>query len=390
MSAAAYDVSVVMPCLNEEETLAGCIEEIQAAFAALGVRGQVVVADNGSTDRSVELARGMGAKVVHQAVRGYGAALLAGFEGADAEHIVMGDADGSYDFGSMGPMLERLREGYHLVMGNRFAGGIREGAMPPLHRYLGNPVLSFVGRSVSRAPVGDFHCGLRALTKDAYRRMGLRTRGMEFASEMVIAAAKQGLRITEVPTVLRPDRRSRPPHLRSFRDGWRHLRFLATCAPDHVYAVPGVLLLALGVALQAVLAAGPFDLGGLHFGIHFLALGGLLAVVGMNVLMLGVLAKLAIAQMYPNLVSRTARWVLKRFRLEWGLVAGALMFLAGAGIDLAILLRWLGSGGGPLEGTVHPAFVATTVMVAGLNLIFFSFLLNLFRLAEGDRKGEST
>lgn len=388
MSAAAFDVSVVLPCLNEEETLAGCIQEIQAAFSALGVRGQVVVADNGSTDRSAEIARGLGAKVVRQPVRGYGAALMAGFEGADAEFLFMGDADGSYDFGTIGPMLQRLREGYDLVMGNRFAGGIHKGAMPPLHRYLGNPVLSFLGRSVSRAPVGDFHCGLRGLTKDAYRRMRLRTRGMEFASEMVVAAAKQGLRITEVPTVLRKDRRSRPPHLRSFRDGWRHLRFIATTAPDHVYAVPGVLLLAAGLAMQALLAPGPLELGGLHFGIHFLALGSLLALMGMNVLMLGVLAKLAIAQMYPNLSSRTARWVMNRFKLEWGLVAGALMILGGAGIDFAILLRWLDAGGGPLQDTVHAAFVATTAMVAGVNLIFFSFLLNLFRLAEGDREGE--
>jgi glycosyltransferase involved in cell wall biosynthesis len=387
---AVPEVSVVLPCLNEEETLAGCIEEILASFATLGVRGQVVVADNGSTDRSTEIARGLGAKVVRQPVRGYGAALMAGFEAADAPFIVMGDADGSYDFGTIGPMLQRLREGYDLVMGNRFAGGIHEGAMPPLHRYLGNPVLSFLGRSVSRAPVGDFHCGLRGLTKDAFRRMRLRTHGMEFASEMVVAAAKQGLRITEVPTVLRKDRRSRPPHLRSFRDGWRHLRFIATTAPDHVYAVPGVLLLAAGLAMQAVLAQGPFSVGSLYFGIHFLALGGLLALMGMNVLMLGVLAKLAIAQMYPNLSSRTARWVLNRFRLEWGLVAGAVMVVAGGVMDLAILLRWLGSEGAPQEDTVHAAFVATTAMVAGVNLIFFSFLLNLFRLADRELEADAT
>ncbi|HKZ72883.1 MAG TPA: glycosyltransferase family 2 protein [Steroidobacteraceae bacterium] len=380
------DVSVVLPCLNEEETLAHCVGQAQRAFAALGVRGQVVVADNGSTDRSAEIARRLGAKVVREPVRGYGAALMAGFEAADAEFIVMGDADGSYDFGSIGPFLDKLRSGYDLVLGNRFAGGIRKGAMSVLHRYFGNPVLSFLGRSISRAPVGDFHCGLRALSKTAYRSMGLRTRGMEFATEMVVAAAKQGLRITEVPTVLHPDRRSRPPHLRSFRDGWRHLRFIVTCAPDHVYAVPGVVLFLAGMVLQTALVAGPIDVGGMTLGIHFVALGGLLALVGVNILMLGVLAKLAIAQMYPNLSSRTARWVLTRFRLEWGLAAGTVLILLGAAVDVVIFVRWVGSGRGPLDDTVHAAFVATTAMVIGISLIFFAFLLNLFRLADRERE----
>jgi len=373
-----------MPCLNEERTLGACIEKARRYFAAHGIAGQVVVADNGSTDRSVEIAERMHAKVVRQPVKGYGAALMAGFEAADGEYMVMADADDSYDWEAIGPYVDKLREGYDLVLGNRFKGGIRSGAMPPLHRYFGNPVLSFLGRLASRAPVGDFHCGMRGLTKSAYRSMRPRTPGMEFATEMILAAANQGLRITEVPTVLYRDGRDRPPHLRSFRDGWRHLRFMVTCAPDYLYAVPGVLLLMAGVLLQALLFAGPATLGGFTLGIHFVALGGLLALLGVNILSLGILAKLTIAQMYPNLSSRTARWMLTRFRLEYGLFAGAGLFAVGAAIDLAILLRWLATRG-PLADTVHAAFVATTLMVVGLSTVFCAFLFNLFVLADHER-----
>ena len=374
-----------MPCLNEAETLGWCIEKAQRGFAALGMAGQVVVADNGSTDRSAEIARQMGAKVVQQPVRGYGAALMAGFEAADGELIVMADADGSYDWECMGPFIAKLREGYDLVLGNRFTGGIRRGAMPALHRYLGNPVLSFLGRSIARAPVGDFHCGMRALTKSAYHSMRLRTPGMEFATEMVLAAAKQGLRITEVPVVLHPDRRNTGSHLRSFRDGWRHLRFIMTCAPDHLYLFPGALLFLAGAILQALLIAGPVTILGVSLGIHYVALGGLLSLVGVNILTLGALAKIAIAQMYPNLGSRTARWLLTRFRLEWGLMAGAALVAVGGAIDVAIFARWFAAGGGPLEGTVHAAFVATTMVAIGIGIVFCAFLLNLFVLADRER-----
>lgn len=383
------EVSAVIPCLNEERTLGACIEKVQRYFAAQGISGQVVVADNGSTDRSVEIAERMHAKVVHQPVKGYGAALMAGFDAADGEYMIMADADGSYDWEAIGPFVDKLREGYDLVLGNRFKGGIRRGAMPPLHRYLGNPVLSFLGRLVSGAPIGDFHCGMRGLTKSTYRSMRARTPGMEFATEMIMAAATQRLRITEVPTVLYPDGRNRPPHLRSFRDGWRHLQFIMTCAPDHVYVAPGALLLLAGTLLQGLLIAGPVTLAGFTFGIHFLALGCLLALLGINILFLGVLAKLTIAQMYPNLSSGTARWFLNRFRLEWGLVAGILLMLCGVGIDLAIFARWISSAGGPLEETIHAAFVATTAIVIGLSVVSCAFLLNLFLLADRDRAAKN-
>lgn len=382
----AVQVSAVMPCLNEAESLGWCIEKVQRCFAALGIAGEIVVADNGSTDGSQAIAERLGARVVREPVRGYGAALMAGFDAASGEIIVMADADGSYDWEAIGPFIAKLREGYDLVLGNRFLGGIRQGAMPALHRYLGNPVLSFLGRSISRAPIGDFHCGMRALTKSAYRSMGLRTPGMEFATEMVVAAAKQGLRIAEVPTVLYPDRRNRAPHLRSFRDGWRHLRFIMTCAPDHLYAVPGALLLAAGIALQALLFAGPATVFGLTLGVHWVALGGLLALVGVNILSLGALAKLTIGQMYPNLRSRTVNWILHRFRLEWGLLAGLALIVVGGAIDVYILARWLGAPGEPLGETVHAAFVATTLVVIGISIVFCAFLFNLFILADRERE----
>lgn len=370
-------VSAVMPCLNEEETLGICISKVIGCFRRLGIEGQVVVADNGSTDRSIEIAKQFGAKVVHQPVKGYGAALMAGIEAADGEIIVIGDSDDSYDWSNIGPFILRIQEGCDLVMGNRFKGGIEQGAMPPLHRYLGNPVLSFIARVVCRAPVGDFHCGMRAFTKAAYRQMGLMTLGMEFASEMVINAARNGLRITEIPIRLFPDKRSHPPHLRSFRDGWRHLRFIMTYAPDHLFLIPGVFMLILGLALQAILADGPTCVFGFPLGIHFLALGSLLTLAGYNVLNLGILGKVIVGTKHPKLKSRVASWFIKRFSLEKGLLLGGLLAFGGIVADFLILSTWLRQIGEPLEETVHPAFVASTAIVLGLNVMLSAFLLEL-------------
>lgn len=370
-------VSAVMPCLNEEETLEICIKKAFQSFSDLGIEGQVVVADNGSTDRSVEIAKHLGAKVVHQEIKGYGSALMAGIEAADGDIIVIGDADDSYDWGNMGPFVLRIQQGYDLVMGNRFKGGIDPGAMAALHRYLGNPVLSFLARAVCRAPVGDFHCGMRAFTKRAYRQMELSTTGMEFASEMVFNAARNGLRITEIPIRLYPDKRSHPPHLRSFRDGWRHLRFIMTYAPDHVFLLPGGLIMALGVFLMVLLAAGPAEFFGLHLGIHFLALGGLLALAGYNVLSFGVVGKVIVSHKHPRLQSPFMRWLREHFTLEAGLIIGGVLALAGFVVDAAIFWKWLGQIGQPLEQTVHPAFVASTALVLGLNIMHSAFLLNL-------------
>lgn len=376
------DVTAVMPCLNEEETLGICITKALKSFRELGIEGQVVVADNGSTDHSVEIAESLGAKVVCQNIRGYGAALKAGIEAADSDIIVIGDADDSYDWGNIGPFIQRIHQGYDLVMGNRFKGGIEPGAMPPLHRYLGNPILSFLARTVCRAPVGDFHCGMRAFTKAAYEQMKLATTGMEFASEMVFNAARNGLRIAEIPIHLYPDKRSRPPHLRSFRDGWRHLRFIMTYAPDQIFLVPGGLAMALGILLLALLAAGPVELFGMHMGIHFLALGGLLTLAGYNVLSFGVVGKVIVSHKHPRLQSPFTHWLRRHFSLEALLALGGVLALSGFAVDAAIFWRWLGQIGQPLEQTVHPAFAASTTFVLGLNVMHSAFLLNLFLKEE--------
>ena len=375
-------VSAVIPCLNEEQTLALCIEKAFRGFAELGVTGEVVVSDNGSTDRSVEIARQMGARVINERRKGYGAALLRGINEARGEIIVMADADDSYDWTAIAPFVRKIREGYDLVMGNRFKGGIMDGAMPRLHRYLGNPVLSLIARIAFRTPIGDFHCGMRAFTRTAFERMQLKTTGMEFATEMVANASHQGLRIAEIPVVLYPDKRNRPPHLRSFRDGWRHLRFILTYTPDYLYLVPGVLMLLPGLLLEALLARGPVTIGGAYLGIHFLALGSLLTLVGFNVINLGILAKTLMAQRYSGIRSRTVRFVSRRFSLESGLLVGAALVLLGAIMDGVIAAKWLAELGAPMEGNVHLAFVATTALVLGLNLVCSSFLLNLI-LAEG-------
>jgi glycosyltransferase involved in cell wall biosynthesis len=376
-------VSAVIPCLNEELTLGLCIEKALLSFAELGVEGEVVVADNGSTDRSVEIALQFGVRVVHERRKGYGAALYRGITESRGEIIVMADADDSYDWAAIAPLVRKIGEGYDLVMGNRFKGGIRAGAMPRLHRYLGNPVLSLVARVAFRADIGDFHCGMRAFTRKAFERMQLRTTGMEFATEMVANASHQGLRITEVPVVLYPDKRDRAPHLRSFRDGWRHLRFILTYAPDYLYLVPGLLLLLPGLGLELLLSRGPVTIHSAYLGIHFLALGSLLTLVGFNVINLGVLAKTLMAQRYSGIKSRTVRIVRQRFSLEAGLLTGAALCLTGTSIDIGVAVKWITEFGAPMEATVHLTFVATTALILGLNLICSSFLLNMILVETG-------
>ena len=254
-------VSAIIPCLNEELTLGICIRKAQEAFARRGIRGEVVVGDNGSTDRSVEIAESLGARVAHQPIKGYGAAITAAAAAAKGKYLIMADADDSYDWSQLDAFIDALEDGAELVMGNRFAGGIEAGAMPPLHRYLGNPVLSTVARWLHRSPIRDFHCGMRGFTREAFARMGARSPGMEFASEMVINAHRVGLQIREVPIKLYPDKRDRPPHLRSFRDGWRHLRLIIAHAPDTMYLLPGLILLAAGVFGLVSLSQGPVVVG---------------------------------------------------------------------------------------------------------------------------------
>lgn len=373
----AFAVSAVMPCLNEEETLAFCIRKAQSAFARLNIRGEVVVADNGSTDRSVQIAEQLGARVVHQREKGYGAALQAGIQSAHGEVIVIADADDSYDWESLGDFVHKIEEGHDLVMGNRFRGGIEAGAMPWHHRYVGNPVLSWVARAVCRAPIGDFHCGMRAFTKSSFEQMQLKTSGMEFASEMVISSARNGLRIAEIPTRLYPDKRTRPPHLRSFRDGWRHLKFILSYAPDHLLLAPGMALFLPGLLLMLLLAAGPVTLGGFYLGAHFLALGCMLAMLGFNVLTLWMLGKRVVMRKHPRLSQTRVGQFVSRLSLERQLGIGGLLVALGLGADSMILARWLAHPQAPMESTVHAAFAASSLVEMGLTLAFSAFILNL-------------
>ena len=370
-------VSAVIPCLNEERTIAACIDKAFNSFEQLGLFGEVVVADNGSTDRSIEIATIHGARVVREPVKGYGAALRRGIGEARGEIIVMADADESYDWGAIAPFVRKVQEGYDLVMGNRFRGAAVPGAMPALHRYLGNPVLSALSRIAFRTGIGDFHCGMRAFTKSAFHRMQTRTTGMEFATEMIANSCHQGLRIAEVPTTLYPDRRDRAPHLRSFRDGWRHLRFILTYAPDHLFLLPGLTMLVLGLILQALLVSGPMAIGRIYLGIHFVALGSLLSLAGFNVFNFGVFAKALMSTRYAGLHSRTVGWLKRRFSLELALGVGCLLIFVGLVTDGAILYRWLQEPGRSMERTIHLAFVATTTVVLGVNVLFSAFLLNL-------------
>jgi len=376
-------VSAVMPCLNEERTIVTCVEKAFAAFAAMGIAGEVVVADNGSTDRSVELATACGARVLNVAKRGYGAALSAGIEAARGDYVIMADADDSYDWSALRPFIEKLEDGNDLVIGNRFLGGIDAGAMPPLHRYFGNPVLSWLARTVHGTPIGDFHCGMRAFRRDAYPKIQMRTCGMEFATEMIVNAVKADLRIAEIPTKLHRDGRDRAPHLRSFRDGWRHLRFILTYGPNYLFLAPGIACFGVGIALVLLLAGGPVTIMGRYFGIHFLALACALTLVGFNIIHYGILAKVVVLRRMPVQRSRLGRWALSGFSLERALVLGGCLIFGGLGVDTVLLFRWLANSGS-MESTVHVVFAATLALVLGVNVSLGGFLLHLLVSEHGE------
>ena len=380
--ATPLEVSVVLPCLNEAETLAACISKAQGSLARLGTAGEVVVADNGSTDGSQRIAAELGARVIDVPVRGYGAALQAGIEAARGRYVVMADADDSYDLAGLEPFVAKLREGYDLVMGNRFAGGIAPGAMPPLHRYLGNPVLTTIGRLFFRSPIGDFHCGMRAFRREAVLGLGLRTTGMEFASEMVAKAALGRLRVTEVPTPLARDGRSRPPHLRSWRDGWRHLRFLLLYSPRYLFLLPGMLLALLGAAGVVVLSRAPVTVGGVTFDVSTLLFCAAATVLGAQLIFFWTFAE--IFAMGEGLVPEDPRLVsaFRYITLEVGLAIGFAMFAAGfIGAVLAVL-AWRAHGFGALNAVAAMRVVipSVTLMILGAQGIMGSFFLSVLGL----------
>lgn len=368
MTSSALELTILMPCLNEAKTLGTCVRAARQFLSASGVEGEVLVADNGSDDGSVDVAQAAGARVVHVPVRGYGAALMAGIEGARGQFVVMGDADDSYDFSTLGEFMKQLRDGADIVMGDRFRGGIEPGAMPFLHRYLGNPVLSFIGRLFFRVPIKDFHCGLRGFAREPVRRLGLVTTGMEFASEMVAKAALASLRIDQVPTKLRKDGRGRPPHLRTWRDGWRHLRFLLLFCPRWLFLYPGAAMLFVGLIGLAVLGSGPINLVSLGLGIHSLLYMGAATVLGMQLIQLAFLTKwmgvLSAIVPPPSWLVRASPYL----KLETGLIIGAGLFLVGLLWSVNLVYDWKAGGFGALEPTtsMRGAIPAATLMIVGM------------------------
>lgn len=381
------ELTVVLPCLNEAETLAVCIGKALGSMADLAIDGEVVVADNGSTDGSQAIATAAGARLVDVAERGYGAALRQGIAAARGTYVIMADADDSYALDDLGPFVESLRHGADLVMGNRFAGHIEPGAMPALHRYVGNPVLSFVGRLFFRIPIGDFHCGMRGFRRDKVLGLGLRTTGMEFASEMVVRSSLASLEIAEVPTTLRPDGRSRAPHLRTWRDGWRHLRFLLAFSPRWLFLYPAMLLVALGTVIFAALAFGPVEIGRVTFDVQTMIAGATAIVVGMQA---GALAMVSRAYAFrlgllPRSVS--VERLLDRFTLEWGLIAGTSMGLAGVACFALAVARWQQTDFGRLTtADMRLPLLGMLLVVAGAQVTLTSFLLSLTRIGEADER----
>jgi hypothetical protein len=381
--ARALELTILMPCLNEAETIEVCVRKARRFLERAGVDGEVLIADNGSTDGSQALAEAAGARVAAVPEKGYGAALLGGIVAARGRFVVMGDADDSYDFESLEDMLEHLRGGADLVMGNRFRGGIAKGAMPFLHRYLGNPVLSFLGRLFFRAPIGDFHCGLRGFSREAILGLGLKSPGMEFASEMVVKAQLAKLRIEETPTTLRADGRTRAPHLKTWRDGWRHLRFLLLHSPKWLFIYPGLALMALGLVGAAALAAGAVRVApGLELDIHTLTAACFAILIGVQLVMFGSLARryAMVEGVLPP--ASSFRSFLSGLSLEVILRAAGLIFLLGVAGAIWAVSLWAQAGFGPIHyhGVMRILVISLTAVAVAVQLAASGFLASVFTL----------
>ncbi len=382
------EVSVVIPCLNEANSLAYCVDKAMKAFREAELSGEVVVADNGSTDGSIEIAEERGARVVRVAERGYGAALRAGIAGARGPFIIMGDADDSYDFTDVPRFVEKLREGNDIVMGNRFSGGIKPGAMPALHRYFGNPGLTALLNTLFHAHIGDGYCGMRGFTRSLYDRLDLRSSGMEFALEMIIKSAQIGARIAEIPIILWPDKRGRAPHLRSFRDGWRSLRFMLLYAPNWLFLLPGSALVLAGLFLVFWLLPGPRQIAP-HVGldIHTMIFGVIFTLLGTQILSIGAFAKVfSYAERFDRR-SVSLRRVLKRVTLETGLLVGGAVFLMGFAGCAWVTWQWAASGFGELHQIRQVLFWSMWLFL-GLQMIFSAFFLSMLGISRGTFIGD--
>lgn len=382
------EVSVVIPCLNEANSLAACVDKAWRSFEAAGLRGEVVVSDNGSTDGSQDIARAHRARVVIAAQRGYGEALRAGIAASRGRFIVMGDADDSYDFGETPRFVAKWREGYDMVMGNRFQGGIKPGAMPWHHKFIGNPGLTALLNLFFRTGIGDSHCGMRGFTRDLFDRLDLRCSGMEFASELVIKASQLGAKIAEVPVTLWPDKRGHPPHLRSFRDGWRHLRFMLLYAPNWLFLLPGSALMVGGLALVFWLLPGPRTVAhGTVLDVHTMVFGDIFTLVGANVISVGLFAKaFSYAERFDR-NPRSLKRMLRRVQLEHGLAVGLVLFLAGLSGSLATAWRWAASGFGPLH-ELRIVIFWSMWMCLGVQVIFSSFFLSMLGISRDTYIGD--
>jgi glycosyltransferase involved in cell wall biosynthesis len=376
------EVSVVIPCLNEANSLAFCVDKAVNAFRAAGLSGEVIVADNGSTDGSIQIAEEHGARVIRVPERGYGAALRAGIAAASGSFIIMGDADDSYDFTDVPRFVEKLREGFDIVMGNRFRGGIKPGAMPPLHKYFGNPGLTALLNTLFHAHIGDSYCGMRGFTRGLYDRLDLRSSGMEFALEMIIKSAQIGARISEIPIILWPDKRGRAPHLRSFRDGWRSLRFMLLYAPNWLFLLPGATLVLFGLFLVFWLLPGPRQISP-HVGldIHTMIFGVIFTLLGVQILSIGAFAKVfSYAERFDRR-SVSLRRLLKRITLESGLFFGGALFLAGFAGCAWVTWQWAASGFGELHQVRQVLFWSMWLFL-GLQVIFASFFLSMLGISR--------
>ncbi len=371
------ELSIVLPCLNEELTVGVCVSKAVGFLKKHKIDGEVIVADNGSTDRSIEIATKKGARVAHIEQKGYGSALRGGFEAAKGKYIIMADADDSYDLVNLMPFVEKLREGYELVMGNRFKGGIQKGAMPWHHRYIGNPILSFLGKLFFKTPANDFHCGLRGFTKTAVEKMDLQTTGMELASEIVIKSSILEMKTCEVPTTLSPDGRDRPPHLRSFRDGWRHLRFLLIYSPSWLFLYPGIILSVIGSLFSLALFLGPINIGFRYIDFHSFIATGTLMYIGINMITFAAITR--VYAYYSGLLPITPKFfsLLKFINLERGLGIGFTTLIIGVAIMIrAILLSDNFSQIG-FDTSVRLVFGGSLAFVAGWQIIFTSFALSM-------------
>lgn len=377
-------VSVVMPCLNEEKTVGICVKKAKEAIANLAINGEVIVVDNGSQDTSVEVAEVAGARIVHEPNQGYGNAYKKGFEEAEGEYIVIGDSDNTYNFLDIKRFIHPLQEGYDFVIGTRLKGNIMSGAMPWLHQYVGNPFLSWFLRLLFKTNISDAHCGMRSFTKSAYKKMHLKTTGMEFASEMVINAVKAKLKITEIPITLYANK-ERKPHLHSFSDGWRHVRFMVSYSPYHLFFIPGILCLLTGfIFLLLLLAFFPFHLGGIVFGPNTAVLGSLLSIIGYNLIIFSYFAKLYYFKIsYFDKPDGIVKKLDALFTLERGLGMGVVLFLGGMIITMFVLINWARANFGDL--TLNRAILSITgltIIIIGIQTIFSSFLVSIFRQEE--------